>query len=326
MAQGTNTVQLQDELVDACRWGEEDRARELISRFGAEPRARALLEELLQDEEYAPARQAAVFGLGELGGESSVRRLEQQLAHEEARGDYDGDSVADEIIRALGRIAAEGARAALIRKLERLAAATEPELSDVNVVTQALWKRRHPDLLPTIRRSLAQLDPEAHGSLPGLLVLLEKTPDELGAWVRSPSVPVRDKTRVMTVLDADLPDDLVSTLHSFISVASAMLEEAASQNGEAANYCDHLFTLLLLYKERLLPKLPEQTRSELRALARSLVPAVSPNCAFGAAALLESVGRPEDAAVIEANRPEDSVMAETFDAIARTLRSRQNQP
>ncbi|HZI07176.1 MAG TPA: hypothetical protein VEZ71_24370, partial [Archangium sp.] len=287
MGHTTNTAQLQDELVDACKWGEEDRARELISRFGAEPQARALLEEMLQEED-ARARQAAAFGLGELGGAVSVRRLEQQLALEEARGDYDGESVVDEIIRALGRIEDAGVRAVLVRKLERLAA-TEPELSDVNVVTQALWKRRHPDLLSTVRRSLAQLDPKAHGSLPGLLVLLEKTPDELRAWVRSPLVAVEDKTRVITVLEADLPDELDSTLPSFVSTATALLEEAASQQGEAAYYCDRLFVLLLRFKERVLPTLPEETRAELRTLARSIVPAVSPNCSFSAAVLLQYI-------------------------------------
>jgi hypothetical protein len=323
MSHTTNTAQLQDELVDACMWGEEDRARELISRFGAEPQARVLLEEMLQEED-ARARQAAAFGLGELGGAVSVRRLEQQLALEEAQGDYDGESVVDEIIRALGRIEDAGARAVLVRKLERLAA-TEPELSDVNVVTQALWKRRHPDLLSTIRGSLAQLDPKDHGSLPGLLVLLEMTPDELRAWVRSPLVSVEDKTRVITVLEADLPDELASTLPSFVSTATALLEEAASQQGEAAYYCDRLFVLLLRFKERVLPVLPEETRAELRTLARSLVPSVSPNCAFGAAVLLKYIGQPEDAAVIEANRPEDSVGADAFDAIARALRGRQGQ-
>ena len=323
MDQTTNTAQLQDELIDACKWGEEDRARALISRLGAEPQARTLLEEMFQEED-ALARQAAAFGLGELGGAASVRRLEQQLALEEARGDDDGASVVDEIIRALGRIEDTGARAALVRKLERLAA-TEPELSDVNVVTQALWKRRHPDLLSPVRRSLAQLDPKAHGSLPGLLVLLEKTPDELRAWVRSPLVSVQDKTRVITVLEADLPDELASTLPSFVSTATTLFEEAVSQQGEAAYYCDRLFVLLLRHKERILPALPEETRAELRTLARSLVPAVSPNCSFGAAVLLQYIGQPEDAAVIEANRPEDSIGADAFDAIARALRSRQGQ-
>ncbi|KFA88556.1 hypothetical protein [Archangium violaceum] len=324
MAHTTTTAQLQDELIDACMWGEEDRARELISRFGAEPQARALLEKMLQEED-ARARQAAAFGLGELGGAAGVRRLEQQLTLEEARGDYDGESVVEEIIRALGRIEDTEARAALVRKLERLAA-TEPELSDVNVVTQALWKKRHPDLISTVRRSLAQLGPKAHGSLPGLLVLLEKTPEELREWVRSPSVSMEDKTRVITVLEADLPDALASTLPSFISAATALLEKAASQEGEAAYYCDRLFALFLLFKERVLPALPEETRAELRTLARNLVPAVSPNCSFGAAVLLKHIGQPEDAAVIEANRPEDSVGAEAFDAIARALRGRQGQP
>ncbi|HYO73348.1 MAG TPA: hypothetical protein VEU33_45515 [Archangium sp.] len=317
----TNTAQLQDELLDACMWGEENRARELISRFGAEPKARALLEEMLQEDD-ARARQAAAFGLGELGGVASARQLEQQLALEEARGDYDGDSVVEEIIRALGRIDDTEARAALVRKLERLAE-TEPELSDVNVVTQALWKRRHPDLRSIVRRSLAQLEPKAHGSLPGLLVLLEKASEELRTWVRSPWVSVEEKTRVITVLDADLPDDLASTLPSFISTATALLKEAVSQKGQAAYYCDRLFVLLLRYKERVLPALPEEARAELRTLALSLVPSVSPNCSFGAAVLLQYIGRPEDAAVIETNRPEDSVGAETFDAIARVLRGRQ---
>ncbi|HEX5748106.1 MAG TPA: HEAT repeat domain-containing protein [Archangium sp.] len=319
-----DTVQLQDELVDACKWGELDRARELISRFGAEPEARTLLEEMLQGDD-ALARQAAVFGLGELGGTASVKRLEQQLALEETRGDYDGKSVVDEIIRTLGRIEDPEARAVLVRKLERLAAETAPEVSDVNVVTQALWRRRHPALLPTVRRCLAQLDLKNHGSLPGLRVLLEKTPDELRAWVGSPLVSVEDKTRVITVLDAALPAVVASTLPSFISTASGLLEDAAGQDGEAAYYCDRLFVLLPRYKEQVLPSLPDETRAELRTLARSLVPAVSPNCAFGAVALLELVGRPEDAAVIEANRPEDSVGAKAFDAIARALRNRQEQ-
>ncbi|MCY1079381.1 hypothetical protein [Archangium lansingense] len=109
-----DTVQLQDELVDACKWGELDRARELISRFGTEPRARTLLEEMLQEDD-AQARQAAVFGLGELSGAVSVKRLELQLALEEARGDYDGESVVEEIVRVLGRMEDTEARAVLAR-------------------------------------------------------------------------------------------------------------------------------------------------------------------------------------------------------------------
>jgi hypothetical protein len=42
--------------------------------------------------------------------------------------------------------------------------------------------------------------------------------------------------------------------------------------------------------------------------------------------LLQYIGHPEDAAVIEANRPEDSVGARAFDDIARALRNRPNQP
>lgn len=317
MTHRSDMEQFQDELVDACAWGEEDRARELISRFGAEPMARAALEAMLQEPD-ATTRQAAVFGLGELGGTASVLRLEQQLALEEARGDYDGDSVVEELIRALGRIEAAGARAALVRKLERLVTAG-PKPGDVNPVARALWKRRHPDLLPVIRQSLSQLDPKVSGSLPGLLVLLEKTPDELHAWARDPSVPVEHKTRVVTVLDAELPEALVTTLPSFISAASALSEEAVSQKGEAAYYCDRLFTLLLLHKEQALPELKE-ARAELRTLARRLVASVDPNCALGAAVVLEFVGLPDDAPLLEAHRPAEPVLAKVFDDAARALR------
>ncbi|WP_147332904.1 HEAT repeat domain-containing protein [Archangium gephyra] len=310
--------QLRDELVDACSWGEEDRAREVVSRFGVEPRARAMLEAMLEEPDGL-VRQAAVFGLGVLGGSASARRLEQQLALEEARGDYDGDSVVEEIIRALGRIEGADARAALVRKLERLAAAgSEPR--DVNPVATALWKRRHPDLLPILRRTLEQMDPKDWGALEGLLVLLEKTPDELHAWACEPLVPVERKTRVLTVLEADLPDTLAATLPSFISAASFLVEEAVSQEGEASRYCDRLFSLLLRYREQVLSALMEEARTGLRTLARRLVASVDPGCALGAAVVLKHVGRPEDSALLDAHRPAEPALAKVFDEASRVLR------
>lgn len=325
MAVTPDVTQVQEELVDALKWGEEDRARALLSQLGAGPRKiRAVLESMLASSD-ALVRHAAVFGLGELGGAAIVRRLERQLALEEARGDYDGDSVADAITRTMGHIEEAGARATLVRRLERLIA-QKADLSDVNAVAHALWRKRHPELLPAVRKAMDQLAPPFLNSLHGLLLLLEKSPEELRSWVRDQSIPVEHKTEVLTVLEEEVPDPLISTLPSFISTAHALVESALSQGKEAAYYCERLFVMLLLHREHLLPALSEEARSELRTVARSLVPAVSPNCSFRAAVLLQYIGRPEDAAIIEANRPEDSVGAEAFDAIARALRSRQGQP
>jgi hypothetical protein len=321
VAATSDVTRVQEELVDALEWGEEDRARALLSQLGASPgRTRAVLESMLEAPD-ARVRQAAVFGLGELGGAASVRRLEQQLALEEARRDYDGDSVAEAITQTLGRIEEAGARATLVRRLERLSA-RRADVSEVNDVAQALWRKRHPDLLPAVRKAVEQLAPPSLNSLHGLLLLLEKSPEELRAWAREPSTPVEHKTEVLTVLEEEVPDSLLPTLPSFISAAHALLESAVSKKNEAAYYCERLFVMLLLHREHLLPALPEESRAQLRTLARSLVPAVSPNCSFRAAVLLKYIGRPEDAALIEANRPEDSIGARAFEDIARTLRSR----
>jgi hypothetical protein len=102
---------VQEELVSAVKQGDEALARKRVFQLGTGPRqVRALLEAMLE-EPAALMRQAAVFGLGELGGTASVRRLEQQLALEEARRDYDGAAVVEDITRALGRIEETGARA-----------------------------------------------------------------------------------------------------------------------------------------------------------------------------------------------------------------------
>jgi len=325
MASTSDRARVQDELVDAHRWGDEARARALLPQLGAGPRqVRAVLESLLTAPD-ALVRQAAVWGLGELGGAASARRLEQQLALEEARGDYDGASVADAITQALGRIEEASARATLVRRLERLVA-QGAELSDVNAVARALWLRRHPELLPSVRKALEQLAPPSLNSLHGLLLLLEKSPEELRTWASEPSVPVEHKTEVLTVLEAEVPDALVSTLPSFISAAHALIEPAVSQDDEATYYCEQLFSFLLVHREKILPALPEEACSELRIVALSLVPAISPNCSFRAALLLQFIGRPEDAAVIEAHRPEDPTGAKAFDEAAQVLRSRGARP
>jgi hypothetical protein len=268
----------------------------------------------------ALVRHAAVFGLGELGGVSSARRLEQQLALEEARGDHDGASVADAITQALGRIEEERARAPLVRRLERLVA-RRADLADVNALARSLWRRRHPDLIPAVRDALEQLATTAPSSLHGLLLLLEKSPEALAAWARDPAVPMEHKTEVLTVLEEEVPEAWVSTLPAFISAAQARAEPAVTKDAEDAYYCERLLILFLLHPEHLLPTLPEEARAELRTLARGLVPALSPNCSFQAMALLRHIGGPEDAAVIEAHRPEDPVGARAFDEAAAALRS-----
>ncbi len=84
----------------------------------------------------ALVRQAAAFGLGELGGTASTRSLEQQLSLEEARKDHDGSAVADAITAALGRLEEAGARAPLVRRLQRLAAG-KSDPGDVGTVVGA---------------------------------------------------------------------------------------------------------------------------------------------------------------------------------------------
>ncbi|HEX8437872.1 hypothetical protein [Archangium sp.] len=274
------------------------------------------------EEPDVHARQAAAFGLGELGGTANTRLLEQQLAREEARGDYDGESVVEAIVRALGHIKEESVRATLVRRLEKLAAG-QPAPGDVFSVVHALWRRRHPALLPVVRRSLERLAPARYKSLQGLLVLLEKTPEELRSWALDPSISVEHKTGVITVMEEDLPGELLPTLPSFISTALTLLETTAGQRDErepVAYYCECLASLLLRHREQVMPVLSEEVRTRLRELARKLIVATAPNSSLRAAVLLQLIGQRADAALIEAHRPAEPTLAKVFDDAAQALR------
>lgn len=320
MAYKKDVSRVRAQLVQAVKEGDEAVARTLVPQLGAGPRqVRAVLEVMLGDSDSL-VRQAAAFGLGELGGAASARRLEQQLAIEEARRDHDGAAVIEDITRALGRMEDSSAHASLVRRLERLARGT-PERSDVNELACVLWKQRHPDLLPAVRRSLETLSlPEPHG-LHGLLVLLEKSPAELDSWARAPTVSIRHKTRVLAVLAEDVPDMLVPVLPAFISAAEALSEQTLKQDREAFYLCDALFRLLLQHRERLLAALPGQAREALRTTARRLITSTFPNSSPQAALVMEVVGHPEDAAFLEAHAPEYPVLAKVFHDAARALRN-----
>jgi hypothetical protein len=274
--QGLETVhpmdlaRIQEELVREFKFGDEERTRVLVAQLGRRPKqVRAALEAMLESPESL-ARQAAAFGLGELGGKASVKRLEHQLAIEEARGDYGGAAVLEELTRALGRIGEDSARAALVRRLERLVAG-KPPMADVNDLARALWLRRHPELIPAVRRSLETLSlPGPHG-LHGLLVLLEKSPEALDAWARDPEVSIDHKMRALAVLEEDVPDQLLPILPAFIATANALREQALDPDHDAAYYCERLFSLVLGNRQRVVPVLPAEARANLRAVARSLL-------------------------------------------------------
>ena len=136
------------------------------------------------------------------------------------------------------------------------------------------------------------------------------------------SVSLELKSNAMAILDEEVPDELLAVIPAFITLASRV-GDAVEQQGEAAEYCDRLFITLLLHRQRVLPALPAGVLSELHALARKCVEARVPNCSTRAARMLQQLGHPEDAALIEANRPDYSpILAEVFDDIARALRSR----
>ncbi|OJH36494.1 HEAT repeat domain-containing protein [Cystobacter ferrugineus] len=320
MAQEFEKEQWRSELVDAFRWEDEERARHLVATLGkARSReARATLEEMLESPD-GKVRQAAVFALGELGGPASTRRLEQQLVVEETRGDHDGSSVVQVITQVLGQIKSASARATLVRKLNRIATGG-PDQTDVNDLAYALWHKRHPDLIPAVRGAVQRIALPTSRALHALLRLLESSPEELSAWVEDRWVPLEDKTEVLTVLDEEVPTELESLIPSFISMARSIIDVAATQAGAENDFCERLFTLLLLHRERLFPVIPPEARSALRDVARRMVAAPEAIRSIGAAVTLEYVGQREDATLLEAYRLQDDVLGKVFDDAACALR------
>jgi hypothetical protein len=223
----------------------------------------------------------------------------------------------DEITRALGRVQEASARASLVRRLERLAA-SRPERSELNTLACALWKKRHPDMIPAVRRSLEQLAVRDPNALHGLWILLERPPEALSTWVRDREVPLKQKTGVLAVLTEELPAVLASALPAFILEAHERLATADDPPAESAYYGESLLGLLLRHRQSVLPMLPRQSLSELREVARRLV--IAPHNSVRAATLLQLVGSPEDAALLEAHRPEEPILAKVFDDAARALR------
>ncbi|WP_146209613.1 hypothetical protein [Vitiosangium sp. GDMCC 1.1324] len=172
-----------------------------------------------------------------------------------------------------------------------------------------------------MRRSLETLSlPEPHG-LHGLWVLLEKSPVELAAWARDPTVSLCHKTRALAVLAEDVPDTLVPVLPAFISAAEPLSEQLLMQDREALYFYDNLFRLLLRHRERLFVSFPQTARESLRTAARRMITATFPNASPQAASVLEIAGRPEDAAFLEAHAPEYPVLAKVFHDAARVLRN-----
>jgi hypothetical protein len=320
MAREVDWEQWRSELVDAFHWGEQERARTLVAALReAQPRrVQSVLERMLQSPD-GKVRQAAAFGLGELGGPSSARRLEQQLLLEESRGGHDASSVVQVITQTLSQLESSRARTTLVRRLTRLAAG-EPEGSDVDDLTYALWRKRHPELIPAVREALERIAPPASDGLRALLRLLESSPEELRAWIDDESVPVEQKTKVLTVLDEEVPDELVFVLPSFIFLARALMEVASTRKGQERRFCDRLFTLLLLHRERLLPALLPQARAVLREVALRMAVAPETVRIIKAATLLEYVGQREDAQLLVEHKPQDEVLGRVYEEAVEVLR------
>lgn len=322
MARVVDVAQIQEELVRLIKLGDEEQARKLLPQLGTGPRqVRAVLAAMLENSDGL-VRQAAAFGLGELGGAASVKRLEEQLAIEEARGDYDGAAVIEDITRALGRIKGAKARAPLLRRLERLVAG-KPDRSDINELAYALWGRRHPDMLPAVRASLEKLTLPAPHGLHGLLILLEKSPEELDAWAREPAVSLKLKRTVLAVAEEDVPDWLLRVLPAFIATAHAASEKIKGFRSDEEYYCERLFSVLLQDRERFVLAAPAAMRSELRTLALKVISATAAHPSLGAAVILGLVGHSQDVAFLEAHCPQEPVFAKVFRDAAQALRERQ---
>ena len=180
-------------------------------------------------------------------------------------------------------------------------------------------------MVPIVRRSLGQLTlAEPHG-LSGLVVLLEKGPDELNAWARDQTVPLGLKARALAVLEEEVPPEWLPALLGFIGAAQALSEESVRQERETRAYCERLFSLLLGQRERLLAPLSEETRSVLRSVALKLITATQPNSSVRAAVMLKVVGLREDAIFLETHRPADSTCAKVYNEAIGVLRgSRKN--
>ncbi|MFY2560065.1 hypothetical protein ACN469_20820 [Corallococcus terminator] len=310
MASRGDTAKAADELVESFHQGDEARAREAVARLGAD--AEAWLARSLESPD-ARLRRAAVFGLGVLGGASNLRRLERQLVIEEARADLDGKAVAEVVTQSLGELHEAETRGSLTRRLEQLTRGA-PGASELYTLAHALWKRRHPELLPVVEQAIRTLTPSVSGPLQGLQVLLSKSPESLSEWAGDASVALADKTRVLTVLESDLPEAWLPSLAAFIP--SSLSDSSTS----AREYVECLLSVLLAHSERVLPCLPDDAQTRLRSLALGLLGSQDPDLSLRSAIILQSVGLPEDAEVIEAHRPQDSIGAKAFDDAARALR------
>ena len=321
MGQKWDVAEFQQALVEAFDWDDEERARGVVARFGEQPRrARAALEEMLESPD-ASVRRAGAFGLGELGGTASVKRLEEQMSLEEAREDYDGSSVLEVITEALGRIKGSGARSTLLRRFKRVVA-RKPSGYDLDEVTYALWQKRHPDLIPEVRAALAQIEPKLGHRLRMLLHLLETSPDKLAAWLQDRAVPASEKTDVLTLLDFSLPDDFLPILPAFIAAGRAVQDAASVKDSAEAEYCERLFVTLMIHWKRVEPALSAEERGHLQELARLCITSADSSCNIRAAGTLGRVGTPEDIPLLDAHRPEHPVLNELFDKAIRAIRNR----
>jgi hypothetical protein len=130
---------------------------------------------------------------------------------------------------------------------------------------------------------------------------------------------LQEKTRVVVVAEEDVPDTLVPVLPAFIATARAVSEGSDEVSADAEYYVERLFTLLLQDRERLILATPMEMRSELRDVALKVIAATAPSPSMGAAVILKLVGRPEDAAFLEAHCPAEPVLAKVFLDAAKAL-------